>query len=91
MGKGTLWSRSKRKDLTNHFKEVQINLTGFKWYLIIHTTGILQRRRVSIFGGGSGGQRDNYIHTRVHNMGYAIKLKTVEMCQSSEFADHFVI
>ena len=41
--------------------------------------------------GGSGGQRDNYIHTRVHNMGYAIKLKTVEMCQSSEFADHFVI
>ena len=47
---------------------------------------------MSIFGGGGGGgggQRDNYIHTRVHNMGYAIK--TVEMCQSSEFADHFVI
>ena len=41
--------------------------------------------------GGSGGQKDNYIHThkRFHNMGYAIK--TMEMYQSSELVDHFVI
>ena len=41
--------------------------------------------------GGSGGQKDNYIHThtRVQNVGYAIK--TMEMYQSSELVDHFVI
>ena len=50
---------------------------------------------VYLGGGGGGGREgavvDNYIHThtRLHNMGYAIK--TMEMYQSSELVDHFVI
>ena len=44
-------------------------------------------------GGGGGGavQKDNYIHThtRLHNLGYAIK--TMEMYQRSELVNHFVI
>ena len=58
-----------------------------------HTHTHQRQRRVSIFGGGGGscGQKDNYIHThtRLHNMGYAIK--KMEMYQSSELFDHFVI
>ena len=39
-------------------------------------------------GGGSGGQKDNYIHThtRIHNMGYAFK-----MMECTEVANPLII
>ena len=42
---------------------------------------------MSIFGG-SGGQKDNYIHThtRIHNMGYAFK-----MMECTEVANPLII
>ena len=58
--------------------------------ILTHTHTPAAAKGVYIWGG-SCGQKDNSIHTHthLHNMGSEIKM--MEMYQSSEHVDHFVI